>query len=340
VDEVGTINGRPIELIFADDSSNASQAVDMAKKLVERDKIVLALGPGMPSSVDAVAPYYKKKKIPMIPLWPKPKEILKKDNWVYFPMGTNPMFGYASGLFAAEDLKAKTAVIAALDQAGSRDYVKGFTQGFEQRGGKVIQSQWFPADVVDFSTYITNMQEADLAAVIVWGTLDVPFFKQYRELVKPGKRPVLWLWDEFDMEVNRQLLNGPAEIPTYSASSVAYKDAQTEKDMKDRYLKRYSSGLPANAPFHVGYFIASIGLQALKMTGGKGGEPLREAFEKMDWESIRGRVKFTNRMMDTIVGLQKVDAGTTHYKTQPLKQYRIRGEWNADKSDMVIRQAP
>lgn len=334
-DEVGSINGRPIELIFEDTGYNPSIAIDKARKLVERDNIVLSLGPGLPAEVKAVAPYLTKNKVPVIPQYPKPLASLKEENWVVFPLGTNPMFGYASGVFAAEELGAKTATTAGLDFAGPHDYVAGFTQAFEERGGKVIQSQWFPGNVVDFSTYILNMKDADIAAVVFFGTLDVPFFKQYRELVKPGKRPVVWLWDEFDMAVNRQLLNGPAEIPTYSASALTYKDPQTRKDFLARYAKRYASVPAESAPFQLGYYIASIGLQALKMTGGEGGDALWKALLAMDRDSIKGRVKFTNKLMDTIVQIMKVEAGDAHYELVPAKQYRIHGEWNSDRTAII-----
>jgi branched-chain amino acid transport system substrate-binding protein len=333
--EVGTINGRPIELVFEDTGYNPSQAIDKARKLVERDNIVLSLGPALPAEVEAVAPYLTKNKVPIIPQYPKPASSLKQEDWVVFPLGTNPMFGYASGVFAAEELGAKTATTAGLDFAGPHDYVAGFTQAFEERGGKVIQNQWFAGDVVDFSTYILNMKDADVAAVVVFGTLDVPFYKQYRELVEPGKRPVVCLWDEFDMAANQQLLNGPAEIPTYSASALTYKNPQTREDFLARYLERYASAAAESTPFQLGYYIGSIGLQALRMTGGEGGDDLWKALETMDWESIKGRVKFTDKMMDTIVQMVALESGTDHYELVPAKQYRIHGEWNADRTAII-----
>ena len=74
------------------------------------------------------------------------------------------------------------------------------------------------------------------------------------------------------------------------------------------------------------------------MTGGEGGDALHEAMETMDWESVRGRVKFTDRLMDSIIEIRKAEAGDRHYEMVPVKQYRTHGEWNADKSDMILTQ--
>ena len=339
VDQVGSINGRPIEIIFEDTGANPKQAMDKARKLSERDDIVLALGIGYSGVASAVSPYFTQNKIPMIPLYAYHFEVAREDNWFYFPIGANAMFGYGSGIFAAEELGAKTATTAALDFAGPHEYTEGFRRGFEERGGKVIQNQWFATDVVDFSSYILNMEEADILALTIFGTMDVAFFAQYRELVQPGDYPVLWLWDEFDFEVNRQLLNGPAEIPAYSAASFSFKDAQTKEAFGKSYLELYGAGIPFdNAPFYLAYYACSIGLQALTMTGGEGGDALHEAMETMDWESVRGRVKFTDRLMDSIIEIRKAEAGDRHYEMVPVKQYRTHGEWNADKSDMILTQ--
>ncbi len=40
-------------------------------------------------------------------------------------------------------------------------------------------------------------------------------------------------------------------------------------------------------------------------------------------------------MMDTIVQMVALESGADHYELVPAKQYRIHGEWNADRTAII-----
>ena len=335
--EIGSeINGRPIELIIEDTASNPKRAMEKARKLVKRDGITVLVGPMTSGVAETVAPYATKNKIPVIPTYAFHLSLAQQDNWFYFPIGINSMFGYASGVFAAEELGAKTAAALGLDFAGPRQYIEGFKDAFEGRGGKVIQQQCFAVDEVDFSKIILNVpQDADILALAIFGTADVPFFRQYTELTPDGKRPIVSCWDEFDLDINRKLGIIPAEIPVYTTSAFAFISPEAKTDFEARYIEIYRIPPKDNALVQLGYLAMKIALEALKKTGGKGGDALNEAIENLDIDTVHGRIKFTDRLLPPYVEVRKIIAKGEDYDWEPMKKYRIHGEWNADRSAIV-----
>jgi len=66
VNDEGGINGRKINFITYDDSYSAPKAVEMVRKLVEQDQVLLVLEPlGTPSNT-AIHKYMNQKKVPQL----------------------------------------------------------------------------------------------------------------------------------------------------------------------------------------------------------------------------------------------------------------------------------
>jgi branched-chain amino acid transport system substrate-binding protein len=65
INDAGGINGRQIELIVEDDGYEPTRAMAAARKLVERDEVLLVTGLGTPTSV-VVAKYLDAAKVPLL----------------------------------------------------------------------------------------------------------------------------------------------------------------------------------------------------------------------------------------------------------------------------------
>ncbi len=61
--QAGGINGRQIELIAYDNETNVEKSAANAKKLVQRDKVIAVLGPGINAVIRAVVPVLQEAKI-------------------------------------------------------------------------------------------------------------------------------------------------------------------------------------------------------------------------------------------------------------------------------------
>ena len=116
VNEEGGVNGRQINMISYDDSYSPPKTVEMARKLVEQDKVLLVFQPlGTPPN-SAIHKYMNAKKVPQLFVatgatkWDDPKGF----PWT---MGWQPNYQTEAKIYAAHILKNKpNAKIAVLYQ--------------------------------------------------------------------------------------------------------------------------------------------------------------------------------------------------------------------------------
>lgn len=62
----GGLNGHPVKVLFADDTSDPARALALTKRMVEQDKVVAFYAERMLLTAQAVMPYLEQKQIPII----------------------------------------------------------------------------------------------------------------------------------------------------------------------------------------------------------------------------------------------------------------------------------
>jgi branched-chain amino acid transport system substrate-binding protein len=141
VNDTGGIKGRKVTVISYDDGYSPPKAVEMVRKLVEEDKVLLVFQSlGTPSNT-AIRKYMNAKKVPQLfvatgaSTWGSPKEY----PWT---MGWQPDYQTEGGIYAKHILAnvkdAKIAVLMQNDDYG-RDYFNGFKAGLGKDAGKIVQ---------------------------------------------------------------------------------------------------------------------------------------------------------------------------------------------------------
>jgi len=174
------VAGRTVELVIEDSATDASIALEKAKKMVERDKVSYIIGPMISGMRMAVIPYLARQKILTTAIHDDPLESTKFGNNLLYP-GTFEMAALPVARYASEVLGYRTATCIGADYNAGHAYVETTAKQFEKLGGKAIQKQWAPLGTMDWGPYLVNMKKAD--CVVIW-TIDsdiVPFMQQYKE---------------------------------------------------------------------------------------------------------------------------------------------------------------
>lgn len=144
VNDEGGINGRKINFISLDDAYSPPRTVEQARRLVERDEVLLLFAPlGTPSNM-AIRKYMNARKVPHLFLatgasrW---GEDYKEFPWT---MGWQPTYQAEGRAFAKHILQnhpnGKVAIIYQNDDFG-KDNLKGVLDGLGEEGKKLIVSQ-------------------------------------------------------------------------------------------------------------------------------------------------------------------------------------------------------
>jgi branched-chain amino acid transport system substrate-binding protein len=140
INDEGGINGRKINFISVDDGYSPPKTVEMARRLVEQDQVLLVWGPlGTPSNT-AIQKYMNAKKVPQLHVYTGAS---KWNDPQHFPwtMGWQPSYQAESKIYAAHILTtkpdAKIAVLYQNDDYG-KDYLEGFEKGLGAKAKTMI----------------------------------------------------------------------------------------------------------------------------------------------------------------------------------------------------------
>jgi branched-chain amino acid transport system substrate-binding protein len=127
----GGINGRKINLITYDDAYEPTKTLEMTRKLVEEDQVLLALGTIGTNTNAAIQPYLNSKKVPHLfalsgaEAWDQPREF----PWT---MGFLPSYAAEAQIYAQYLLenhpRGRIAVLYQDDGMG-KEYLKGLKDG-------------------------------------------------------------------------------------------------------------------------------------------------------------------------------------------------------------------
>ena len=140
INDEGGVNGRKINFISVDDGYSPPKTVEMARRLVEQDQVLLVWGPlGTPSNT-AIQKYMNAKKVPQLHVYTGAS---KWNDPQHFPwtMGWQPSYQAEAKIYAEHILKtkpdAKIAVLYQNDDYG-KDYLEGFEKGLGAKAKTMI----------------------------------------------------------------------------------------------------------------------------------------------------------------------------------------------------------
>jgi branched-chain amino acid transport system substrate-binding protein len=189
VNDAGGIKGKKVDLIIYDDRLNPQEAVAIANKLIEKDKVVGVASGSYSGPTRVTAPIFQKAGIPMVAgyavhpdvTW-DPKE--KKPNDFCFRNGfLGEIEGAAAAEFAVKNLKAKKISLIFMDNDFGRAISSGFAERAEKLGATILTKQMykFPGEK-DFRPYLTRIKEGNPDIIFAAG-----YYNEAASIVRQAK---------------------------------------------------------------------------------------------------------------------------------------------------------
>ena len=290
------VAGRKIELIVEDSATDPTTALDKTRKLVERDKVAAIIGPNHAGVANSIQPYLNTNKVINLKSMQFPKGLKAKYPWMFVLNGTQEQTCAPMGWYAFEKLGYKTVTTIAPDFVAGRAFLGGFMAGFKEKGGTVVQEQWFPVQTIDFGPYLGNLKDADAFCGWVAGPGALRLVNQYYEYGVNKKMHLIAAYASnlLDEDILPQLGERGLGIygPTAYASTL---DNPLNKRIVEKFKAKHGGLRPTDTFMIGGYMNAFVLLQALKATGGDtDGEKLRAAILNLNLkETPIGPLRFT-----------------------------------------------
>lgn len=279
----GGIFGKKINLVIADNKSEASEAANATTKLISNDKVRVVVGPATTSNVLATAQIATDSKIPIIaPMATNPK--ITVDNgqvkpYIFRSCFIDPLQGQVMADFAIKTLKSKTAAIYV---DSSSDYSKSlaevFTQKFEAAGGKVVVQEAFLQKDQDFKATLTKIkaQNPDVVFIPAYYEEVGKIVKQAREI---GINAPLIGTDGWDDAKLVEIAGAEPLNNTFFSSHYSVQDKDSNvKNFIDAYKAEYNQEPSVFAA--LGYDGGMMLIDAIKRAGSDDPEKIRKALEE------------------------------------------------------------
>ncbi|HHW03290.1 MAG TPA: ABC transporter substrate-binding protein [Thermoanaerobacterales bacterium] len=165
INAAGGINGKPLQLVYYDERGNQIEAVNVANKMIDQDKVVAILGPNESGIAIAATPAVKRANIPLIAIAAtNPKVTQPQDNTVeknvFRVCFIDPFQGKVAAQFAYNKLNVRKAAI--LYDVGS-DYsawlTKYFEDAFKEMCGEVVAKEAFRSGELDYRAMLGKIKQ-------------------------------------------------------------------------------------------------------------------------------------------------------------------------------------
>ena len=166
INEKGGVLGRPIDMVAGDDASDPTQAVTEARRLVEREKVHIMVGPGTTQSALAVMPVYNQSKM---------ASVVNSASSAFTPQVAPYAFadyfsseGYAKAMvdYLADVVKAKKVAIIADTSGQSKGVVADYKKYLALRGIAVSGEADHPFGTNDVIAQVLALRRTNPDALI------------------------------------------------------------------------------------------------------------------------------------------------------------------------------
>jgi branched-chain amino acid transport system substrate-binding protein len=244
VNKQGGINGHPIELIIADDESDATKSNLAVKKLIKKDEVPVIIGPSTSGTSMAVVSVAEEAQVPLISCAASYKIVtpIESRRWVFKVAGSDShVVGKLFEYMKAKGIQ-KIAIMSASDGFGGsgREELVRLAPEF---GLTIVADERYGPQDTDLSPQLTKIRAAQPQAIVNWSTgpTQILAVKNWRDL---GMDAIpLYQSHGFGSKKNIQLAGPAAEGVLLALARVnvgpLLPDAQPQKKVIMEYTKGY-----------------------------------------------------------------------------------------------------
>ena len=165
INQAGVLSGRHLKLTVEDSAGNKDQAINAARLLVGRDKVVALLGPTLSTEMFAVGPVINARHVPEIGTSTTATGITEIGPYI-FSTALREADVIPVAVKAAQARGAKSlAILYANDDAFSKSGFEVMKAAAAQLGMKLLATEGFATKDSDFSAQLTKIKALNPDAV-------------------------------------------------------------------------------------------------------------------------------------------------------------------------------
>jgi branched-chain amino acid transport system substrate-binding protein len=297
VDEInaaGGVLGRPLQLVVYDDRLAASEAVAIAHRLIERDRVVAVIAGSYSGPTRAAAPIFQASGIPTIAAYAVHPDITKAGDFVFRASFLGTVQGRAGAHLVAKILNAKTASILVIDIDFGRALAAGFKAQAVPLGVRILSEDPYRLGEKEFSALLTKIR--GLNPDVIYATA---YFAEGAQIVRQARALGITAriigQEGFDSPKFVELA-GPAAEGTIITTNL---DRDDPRPVVQGFLRSYRSrfGLEADMVGGSSYDAVRVMAAAIERAGVVSPLRIRDAvYQISNFDGATGIIRNFNRL--------------------------------------------
>jgi branched-chain amino acid transport system substrate-binding protein len=286
----GGVKGEKIELVVYDDQASPKEAVPAATKLVEKDKVVAAIGGSYSGATRASASVFQAAQVPYAVAYAIHPDITKTGDFMFRVSAMGEVQGRAGAKLVNDLGKKKVALINIKNDFG-QSLAAGFKEGVAKFGLTIVGEHEYSMQDRQFGPMIAALKSQNPEVIYASGYFYTagPLVNQLRAA---GVTATIIGQEGYDSDKFMEIA-GPASEGVLVTTSLDRDSANpaTKAFLAD-YKAAYNTG--ADMVAAATYTAAQVVIDGLNKTGGKGGAALRDAMAAGTYDSPIGKLSFND----------------------------------------------
>lgn len=293
--QLGDWAGMQVQYVTYDTTCSAEEAVKVASKLINDEKVDIAIGSITSGEVLAAGQYFNEAGIPLVGCGTSATWM--EQDWPYVYRATkNDSLGVSVMVQALEQLNFETAAVFHGQDDAANSTAEKFVEECEARGISIVANESYDSGDTDYSAQLAKIAaaEPDVLYMALIGNDSGSGLKQIRNAGYDGIVLSKECFQAYMIEVAGVQESNYVVFPE---PYVCYTDIEdcTDETMK-AFLTAYQEAygqLPETTSAYRGYDACLALYHAVTTAGSKDHEAINNAFSQVTFEGLGGTIDFT-----------------------------------------------
>lgn len=309
----GGINGKKLRLVTYDDQASPKEAVQVANKLIEKDRVKVAISGSYSGPTRAAAGIFQEARIPYISAYAVHPDITRAGHYVFRTSFVGEVQGRAGAKLVGDILGKKNVVLVTLRNDFGKSLASGFKEAANQFRVKIINEYEYSIDDRQFGPIVYKVKADNPDAIYGSGYYFTagPLLNQLRAA---GVTVPVIGQEGYDsqkfIEIAGQAAEGTIITTSLDRDSLS---KETQEFIRDFEKK---AGFKADMVAASTHTAVKVAAAALKKAGSTDPIAIRDAIANTKLTTSTGEISFNNLgEVRKDVQVQVVKDGTWHRYT-------------------------
>ncbi len=285
----GGVNGAQIELVVYDDQASPKEAAPIAAKLIEKDRVPVAVSGSYSGSTRAAAGIFQEAKVPYIAAYAVHPEITRAGDYVFRTSFVGEVQGRAGAKLIGETLGKKRVVVITLQNDFGKSLAAGFKEAAGAFGIEIVNEYEYSIKDRQFGPIVSKVKADAPEAIYASGYFFTagPLVSQLRSA---GVEVPVIGQEGYDSEKFIEIAGPAAEGVIITTSLDRDSDVPETRDFIAAFEKK--AGFKADMVAASAHTAIKVAVAALREAGTSDRKAIRDAIAATSLQASTGTISF------------------------------------------------